>query len=39
MADLTGHHLVDHLERDGFVILKRPPISGHAGDWDWMATK
>jgi hypothetical protein len=33
MADLTAHQLVEHLEADGFVIMKRPPIGGHSITW------
>jgi hypothetical protein len=29
MAGLVAKRLVKHLERSGFVILKRPPSSGH----------
>ena len=27
MAELTAEHLVQHLERDGFVLLKRAPAA------------
>jgi hypothetical protein len=30
MAGLVAKRLVKHLERSGFVILKRPPSSGHS---------
>jgi hypothetical protein len=30
MATIVAKRLVEHLERSGFVVLKRPPISGSA---------
>jgi hypothetical protein len=30
MASLVAKRLVKHLERSGFVILTRPPSSGHS---------
>jgi hypothetical protein len=39
MADLTAHHLIEHLEADGFIFMKKPPIGGHAGSWDWLPSK
>jgi hypothetical protein len=28
MAGIVAKRLVDHLERSGFVVMKRPPIGG-----------
>ena len=25
MADITARHLIEHLERSGFVVMKKPP--------------
>jgi hypothetical protein len=25
MATLTAHHLLEHLERSGYVIMQKPP--------------
>jgi hypothetical protein len=36
VADMTAIHLIEHLEAEGFVFMKKPPIRGHAGDWGWM---
>jgi hypothetical protein len=30
MAEIVAARLVDHLERAGFVVMKRPPIEGGA---------
>jgi hypothetical protein len=30
MAVLTAHHLLDHLERSGFVVVQKPPAVMHA---------
>lgn len=30
MATITAKHLVEHLTRSGFVVLKKPPLSGHS---------
>jgi hypothetical protein len=30
MAEIVAKRLVEHLERSGFVVLKRPPIGGSA---------
>ena len=30
MAAIVANRLVEHLERSGFVVLKRPPIGGGA---------
>jgi len=30
MVPIVAKHLVEHLERSGFVIMKRPPIGGGA---------
>jgi hypothetical protein len=30
MAKITAAHLVEHLRRSGFVIMKKPPASMHA---------
>jgi hypothetical protein len=31
LAKIVAKRLVDHLERAGFVVMKRPPIIGAAG--------
>lgn len=31
MAAITAERLVRHLERAGFVVMKRPPVPGSAG--------
>jgi hypothetical protein len=28
MAEIVAKRLVDHLERSGFVVMKRPPVLG-----------
>jgi hypothetical protein len=33
MARIVAERLVDHLERSGFVVMKRPPIGGSAPAW------
>jgi hypothetical protein len=37
-AGIVAKHLVAHLDRVGFVVMKRPPITGGAtlgrGQWD-----
>ena len=30
MAEIVAKRLVEHLERAGFVVMKRPPIAGGA---------
>jgi hypothetical protein len=30
MARITAERLVRHLERSGFVVMKKPPTAGHA---------
>ena len=30
MAEIVAKRLVEHLERAGFVVMKRPPIGGGA---------
>jgi hypothetical protein len=30
MSAIVAKRLVDHLERSGFVVMKRPPIGGAA---------
>ena len=30
MARITAEHLARHLERCGFVVLRRPPGAGHS---------
>ena len=30
MADLVAKRLVRHLERAGFVVMKKPPSGGHS---------
>jgi hypothetical protein len=30
MAEIVARRLVEHLERAGFVVMKRPPIEGGA---------
>jgi hypothetical protein len=30
MAQLMAEHLVEHLTRSGFVIMRKPPIGGSA---------
>ena len=30
MAAIVAKRLVEHLERSGFVIMKKPPIGGNA---------
>ena len=30
MAGIVAKRLVEHLERSGFVVMKRPPIGGSA---------
>jgi hypothetical protein len=31
MADITADHTVRHLDRSGFVIMKKPPAAGAVG--------
>jgi len=33
MARIVAKRLVEHLERSGFVVMKRPPIGGSAPAW------
>ena len=35
MAEIVARRLVDHLERAGFVVMKRPSISGGAAIGRW----
>lgn len=30
MAEIVAHRLVEHLERAGFVVMKKPPSGGGA---------
>ena len=30
MAEITADRLVRHLERSGFVVMKKPPAPGHS---------
>ena len=30
MSEIVAKRLVEHLERSGFIVLKRPPIGGAA---------
>jgi hypothetical protein len=30
MAEIVAKRLVQHLERTGFVVVKRPPLGGHS---------
>jgi len=30
MAQIVAKHLVDHLRRSNFVIMRRPPQAGHS---------
>ena len=30
MAEIVAKHLVEHLERSGFVVMRKPPIGGGA---------
>jgi hypothetical protein len=30
IADIVAAHIVDHLDADGFVMMRKPPITGHA---------
>lgn len=30
MAAIVAKRLVEHLERSGFFVMKRPPIPGHS---------
>ncbi len=30
MANVVAERIVERLERDRFVVLRRPPISGHS---------
>lgn len=30
MARITAERLVHHLERSGFIVMRKPPIAGHA---------
>jgi hypothetical protein len=31
MARIVAERLVDYLQRAGYVVMKRPPLGGHAG--------
>jgi len=31
MAEIVAKRLVEHLERAGFVVMRRPPLDGHSG--------
>jgi hypothetical protein len=33
MASIVAERLIARLERDGFVIMRRPGLGGHAGPW------
>jgi hypothetical protein len=33
MSKIVAKRLVEHLERAGFVVMKRPPIGGSAPAW------
>ena len=33
MARIVAKRLVEHLERSGFVVMKKPPIGGSAPAW------
>jgi hypothetical protein len=35
---IVAAYLVDHLEHDGFVVMKKPPIGGHSLS-SWMPPK
>ena len=35
---IVAAYLIEHLERDGFVVMKKPPIGGHALN-SWMPPK
>jgi hypothetical protein len=37
MSEVVAHRLVEHLERAGFVVMKRPPIGGGAAASHWPA--
>ena len=30
MSEILAKRLVEHLERSGFVVMKRPPLGGHS---------
>ncbi len=30
MSEIVAKRLVDHLERSGFVVMKKPPLGGHS---------
>ena len=30
MADIVAKRLIRHLERAGYVVMKRPPLGGHS---------
>jgi hypothetical protein len=30
MADIVAMHLIEHLERCGFVVMKKPPAPAHS---------
>jgi hypothetical protein len=38
IADTVARHLIDHLERDEFVVMKKPPIGGPSLQ-SWMPPK
>jgi hypothetical protein len=29
MSEIVAKRLVEHLERSGFVVMKKPPLGGH----------
>jgi hypothetical protein len=31
MADIVARRLVRYLDRAGYVVMKKPPASGHSG--------
>jgi hypothetical protein len=33
MARIVAKRLVEHLERSGFVVMKKPPVGGSAPAW------
>jgi hypothetical protein len=30
MSEIVAKRLVEHLERSGFVVMKKPPLGGHS---------
>ena len=33
MADIVAKRLVRYLARARYIVMKRPPLGGHSGDW------